>query len=214
MDINKAKQLFSNERIAAYEKIAKKYHKDPLELYLLNTQASGAFHFPLHICEVALRNTIDSALSSIFTHDWHINLLFQRMIDGYQRDKLLTSIDKNKRNGVVPKGKIIAELTLGFWINLLSPKYAQSIWSQHFYGCFANYQALNPRSTNPANAQNALYAQLKALNKFRNRIAHYEPIIKGNLQAEYQRIITIISYIDIVFAKWVQANQQLDPSFV
>jgi hypothetical protein len=210
MDIHKARALFSTERFNTYEKIAQQYGKDPVELYLLNAQVSASFHFPLHICEIMLRNSIDYAISAVLTNDWHTNLRFQHMLDQYYRGKLIDSINKNANSkGYTPKGKVIAELTLGFWVNLLSNKYAH-IWTHNFYSCFINYKVSHPLSTNPVNALNALHNQLKTLNNFRNRIAHYEPIVNNNLLAEYARILNIIEYIDTNCAKWVQAKQQAE----
>jgi hypothetical protein len=208
MDMEKAKFVLSNERMSMYERIAQRRYSDPLYLYRLNAEISASFHFPLEICEITLRNAVDRLLSATFTDDWHVNPQFQRIIGEYHRGKLLDSVKKNTdKTGVVLKSKVIADLSLGFWVKLLSPNYA-SIWKDLFYDCFANYKALNPSSVKPENALNALYNQLSKIKDFRNRIAHYEPIIHNNLQAEYNRILNVIHYIDADCACWVQENQQ------
>jgi hypothetical protein len=203
MNLQTAQFILSGERIRTYEQIAQG-GKDPINLYLLNMQISASFHLPLHMCEIALRNTVDRVLSTVFVADWHTSSQFLRMIDSYHRVKLVEITSKYTNPS---KGKVIAELTLGFWVNLLSPKYAH-LWVNHFYTCFANYKTLNPLSTNPVNALNALHGQLKIINKLRNRIAHYEPILNSNLAAEYVRILNVIHYIDNDCAKWVDAKQR------
>jgi hypothetical protein len=209
MEIQKAKLVLSCERMSTYEKIAQQYSKDPMKLYLLNVQVSASFHFTLHMCEVMLRNAIDRTISTMFTSNWHTNPQFHRIIDKYHRNKLFDSIKKNanRKTGNATKCGVIADLTLGFWVNLLSPKYT-NLWTNRFYKCFINYKELHPLSNNPVNALSALYNQLKKLNKFRNRIAHYEPIINNNLLTEYMRILNIIKCIDTDCAKWVQAKQR------
>ncbi|MDR2883842.1 MAG: hypothetical protein LBV09_01895 [Deferribacteraceae bacterium] len=204
MDICSARFLMSNGRMRTYEIIAYNTQKDPVDLYLLNTEASASFHFPLNICEVLLRNVIDRILSAKFTENWHTNPQFHRMIDKYHRDKLSSSIDKYAN-----KGDVITNLSLSFWVNLLSPKYA-NIWKNCFYSSFLEYKAVNPRSNNPENALNAVYNQLKRINKLRNRIAHYEPIINKNIAVEYKQMLNVISYINADCAEWVQAKQQTE----
>jgi hypothetical protein len=202
MKIDDAKLVLSAERMSMYEQIAQ--GQDPMTLYLRNIQISASFHFPLHVCEVALRNAIEQVLSAVFSPAWHTNQQFLRILDNYHRTKLS---DLTSKHQPTRKGKIISELTLGFWVNLLSPKYAH-IWTNHFYTCFANYKILNPLSNKPSNALNALHNQLKIVNKLRNRIAHYEPILSYNLDAEYNRILNVIYYLSIACAKWVNGKQR------
>ena len=208
MDLLLARQVFSPERMITYEIMSQRKDRDPVELYLLNIQISGAFYFPLHVCEVVLRNAADQALCHTHTNDWHMNKGFQISLIEESRNKLLKSISNKSNNGSVTKGDVIANLTLGFWVNLLAPKY-NNMWTSTFYNCFKGYKTAIPTSKNPLNAQNKVFKKLTKVQKFRNRIAHYEPIINLNLANEYKRMMEIISYIDPKVAAWVETEQNV-----
>ena len=53
--LNQIFQTLSFERMQTYENKTKT-REQAVELYLWNAQISGAFLFPLHICEVTIRN--------------------------------------------------------------------------------------------------------------------------------------------------------------
>ena len=48
-----------------------------------------------------------------------------------------------------------------------------------------------------------LYSELDKIRKFRNRIAHHEPVFHSNLQEEYDRVRRVISYRSETAANWL-----------
>lgn len=210
MDIKKMQVLFSPGRMSTYIDLAKLKHKNPETLYLLNAQVSEAFHFPLHIFEIMLRNVIDQAISKAYGADWHLNSVFFSRLDKYRKQNLNDSIQKNtmKHTGRVPKGKVIADLSLSFWVYMMSDHQHRSLWTNNFYTSFVNYKNINPKSKNSTAARRALYNELRKIQWLRNRVAHYEPILKLNMLAEYDKVMKIIKYIDLDAFNWVQTNQK------
>jgi hypothetical protein len=65
-----------------------------------------------------------------------------------------------------PVGKVIAELTFGFWPSLIS-KHFHPLWSASLHKAFPYAHA--PRR--------AVHLRLEVIRRLRNRIAHHEPIL-------------------------------------
>ena len=72
-------------------------------------------------------------------------------------------------------GRVVAELSLGFWVALFARGYEESLWRTALYRCF-----------DPTPARRQLHKQLNRLRRFRNRVAHHEPILSRDLQTDYE----------------------------
>jgi hypothetical protein len=200
VDIVRAQQLFSQPRMSTYQHLAVKYSKDPMQFYLFNINISSAFCFPLHVYEILLRNIADKAICKAYCESWPFDATFRARLDIPRRVKLDECIKRN-----MTKDQIVSELTLSFWIYLVSQKHI-NLWISDFNNFFPHF----PKSISVRNAINRLNRQLRQAKDLRNRIAHYEPILMKNLYAEYDNIMSIINYIDADCASWVHANQQVN----
>ena len=49
---------------------------------------------------------------------------------------------------------------------------------------------------------------LNEVRQLRNRVAHHEPIIARGLQAEYERILQLTSWLSVPAAEWVSAHSR------
>jgi len=77
-----------------------------------------------------------------------------------------------------PIGKVVAELTFGFWVRMYSRHYEASLWTPALRHGF------------PAGlSRGRVHNELVALNKLRNRVAHHEAIFDG----DHQRWLASIS---------------------
>lgn len=114
--------------------------------------------------------------------------------------------DRATRGGRDPElpGKVIAELTFGFWRYLLAKRYQASLWPA-IVTAFPNHPAGSkaPRV--------AVHDDIQRLQVLRNRIAHHEPIYRRNLQDDFNGMLSVASWISPDAAAWV-ANLSRVPS--
>ena len=91
--------------------------------YKYNIQLSESFYAVLSMFEVALRNSLNRELTEHFGNsEWYLRI---DSVNGLRN--LRNSINTAKRhianrNETITANKVIAELTLGFWVRLLYSK--------------------------------------------------------------------------------------------
>ena len=91
-----------------------------------------------------------------------------------------------KKHMEYDSGKIIAELSFGFWVALLNKNYHRALWMNCLERAFPNYEG----------KRRDLYMDLDRLRKLRNRIAHHEPIYKRDLHRDQNLICLILGHIN------------------
>jgi hypothetical protein len=165
-----------------------------LALYLYNARVAKAFIFPLGVVEVTLRNAIDALLVSRYGLTWHLQPDFR---DNVLTPEGLTTLDKAiARAGVAAaRGQVVAELTFDFWSNLLRPEYGD-LWRTSLNIVFPNI----PRGTTRHDVQ----LMAKAINLFRNRIAHHEPVLDLNITDIHAKIVELASLRCTETAAWLK----------
>jgi hypothetical protein len=191
-------ELLTSERLTSYLIATKGNLPDAIRLYEKNTRLSEALYGVLQGCEVALRNSMNSALTTgIGKTDWyeHIKLNHREItMVGDAKMKLLRFGKK-----VIP-GQIVSELTLGFWIRLMSPEYEKSLWVKHLHKAFPHYRKPD---------RVLIFARFEETRLLRNRIAHHEPIFRKDGAREYRKILDAIGWICPVTAAWIDSHNNL-----
>ena len=158
-------QAISKDRLEEYSKILKTNKtKTIFTYYILNSEISKSLYIPLQNLEVALRNSIHTALSTHFkTEKWY-------EIDGFLEQKELYKINeaKNKlsksRDKITPY-KIISELSFGFWTMLFGRNYEQKIWNKLIKQIF-------PHIPKHMRNRKDIAAQINAVRYLRNKVFH------------------------------------------
>lgn len=170
-------------RLSKYLRVTGNQTQQALRLYILNTKVSAAIMKDLHYIEVALRNKFDRELADKFGSQWFSDSRFLSMVDGRSQAILLKaqkSAAKHWPKGVaVPPGKVIAELTFGFWLQLTDSKLEHRLWVPCLHKVFLPQKA--PK-------RSVFNQQLEKLRQLRNRVAHHEPIFHLDLMDAYRRI--------------------------
>lgn len=167
-----------------------------IDRYKTNLKISQALYPELLTLEVTLRNAIDTMLKNCISETWIEDEVHQqKILANHEHEMLLTAyndIKKSYSNKNFTIGKVIANLTFGFWTNLCSKWYCSNIWNKGrcFKGVFVNY---------PSNVNNigTIAIKLRLIRRFRNRIFHYEPIFKKpqNTLKMYNEIMEMLSYL-------------------
>lgn len=228
MDLAKHELLFSNERLKRYLAVCGHDPAKTIKLYKYNIQVCQALYPLISILEVALRNAIDRQLSGYFKDPrWLLNKRndfanhpdMKRkgsngnvVSDYFFRDKLQKAEKKLTYRGVpVSHGKLLAELTFGFWVKFFDStpvKILKGVPLQAF--------------TNKPPIKLALvHSHLNSIVTLRNRIAHNEPVCfdkAGNLclsmLENYERdICAALGWIDSDLKVWAEKMNFFKPVY-
>ena len=173
-----------------------------MTLYRLNIILSGQFYGLISVYEVCLRNRIDAYYATHFSDfEWLKN---QCTGTGFLNDPAFKAGGFKSRKNVdgairslgikYTHDRLVASMTLGFWVNLFAPLQFR-LAGQGLHRCFVN----RPKGTRPKD----LYNQHDDLLRFRNRIAHAEPICfdtahqldTSYAKSHYDRLITLTEWL-------------------
>ena len=102
-----------------------------------------------------------------------------------------------KRHELVTPSKIVAELTLGFWVRLFNAEFERTLWKD-LRRAFPYLQKKDRQRHN-------LSAPLNNFRNIRNRIFHNEPICWNftRLQKMHDEIIMILGWINKDLPGWL-----------
>jgi len=199
--LNSLETALSAERLATYLALTSGDRKHSILLYLWNAELSESLQFPVHILEVSVRNAIHRELSRAYGSNWY----------AHSRCSLkppLTNIIRRVTDNLTTEGKpitpphVVASLTMGFWIYLLSKHYETLLWRSYLIKAF-------PFAPRPFERSKARVA-LNNIRIIRNRIAHHEPILSKHPQQIYNLILETTSWISPDTANWVGHHCRFD----
>lgn len=169
-----------------------------LELYLWNSQVSSALMTPISLCEVVIRNAVDDALRALHGPSWPWEVGFYLSLPLKGRDTL-----EKARRGQPTTGKVIAELSFGFWENMFVRAFDDALWNPYLATVLPHL----PPSMTVQQARGHLRHELDKLRRLRNRIAHHEPLLTLDVEQVIKDIEALIGYRCTDTAAWmVQTN--------
>jgi hypothetical protein len=187
--------IISQERLTKYMTAAGGDAEFALELYGWNIQISEAFFPILSAAEVCLRNTVSARVINEYGYQWWENVQFHSLIGPTGKGIVLRARKKLSKEGVVTSGRMIAELTFGFWVQMLRVENVPVLWTPlhtHF-------------SDLPATvSHDDFYSRFDEVAKFRHRIFHHEPIIQRDILREYGTILELTKWISADKGEWIQ----------
>lgn len=184
----------SEPRFATYLKKAGNHEEYAIALYLYNSRLAKSFLFPLGMAEVTLRNAVDPILVSRYGANWHLDQTFRNHV---LSEESLRSLDKaRQRAGLqAPRDQVVATLTFDFWSNLFRHEYG-AMWRTTVNIAFPNLAHGRGRKE--------VQDLVKAINDFRNRVAHHEPILDYNVTEVYSKIVQLIELKCAQTAAWMK----------
>ena len=191
-ELESVRQSLSQERLGPYLALVTDDLREAIRLYERNTSLSEALYGLLQGIEIALRNAMHRALSDgIAREDWYDSILWQ-VLQQEQISQAKESLRK-KAEPLTP-GRMVAELTFGFWVGLTGPKYSVDLWERHLYKAFPNVKL----------GRKQLNKRLESIRLLRNRVAHHEPILSRDLVRDVDRILETIGWINGDTERWVR----------
>ena len=185
----------SAARFARYLEWAEGDRVRALELYALNTRLSEALYTSLQVLEVTLRNRIHAVMTDAMTETW-----FSAegvLVLGHQRRQL----EKARENLREPTpDRIVAALSFGFWVSLLSPAY-ENLWQTTLH-------RIARREDGRGLRRQDLARPLTKIRMLRNRVAHHEAIIHWNIQRHYASIEQTICWLSPAARNWCERHSR------
>lgn len=201
-EINEALKIsISVKRLEKYLGATADNLDDALKLYEENTRLAEAFYAPLQSLEVCLRNTLNARLCTTYGDDWPIN--GKAPFETGHKDTVSAAITDLERDGYeATTDHIVAELNFGFWVGLLSKPYDSSLWRQTLYKGFQAKGGGKKRSD--------VHSRFNVLRRFRNRVAHHEPIFQRPLAQMHSELIEAISWMCKHTSDWAAHHSRFD----
>ncbi|WP_243722487.1 hypothetical protein [Actinomadura sp. 7K507] len=179
-----AHAAFSSARMAPYLAASGGDLAQAMRLYWWNVEASAAFYGPLHCLEVTLRNALHTQLYGRHGRpDWWANA---RLTDEGRRsvEQARSKLRRRAMRDPSPDA-IVAELTFGFWVSLLSHRADRHFWVPALHRAFPGYSG--PRRE--------LHAEMYEALQFRNRVMHHEPIHHRVLEKDHERVFRLLGHL-------------------
>lgn len=194
----------SPERLAPYLNATGGDLTEAVRLYEWNLAVSGALYEALGILEVVLRNALSTQLTAhhgTLAGQWYDDPL-EVLSDLAHEDIAAARRRVRKLRRPETPGRVVAELTFGFWKFLLAKRYEATLWTGYLRHAFPNLQ---PQS------RVAVYRALDELHTVRNRIAHHEPIHGRDLTADTLTIYRLLDWISHDVRAWAVTLSRLKP---
>lgn len=159
-----------------------------IRLYVWNSRLCEEFYFPLQMAEISLRNCIHYTLTRRYTPDWHDNpAIINQMTAKYKTEISQKIAELKKSKGAAfTVDHLVASMTFGFWVHLLTARYDHLLWQQGMRRSFPHIPAPLSRAD--------VHAKADRLRKFRNKVAHHYAIFDRKPASEYQNVQDILSW--------------------
>jgi len=199
--------LLTRQRLTSYLAAAHGNLPDALRLYEWNTKACGAVIQTVALTEVVVRNAMDAELTRWTSLQPGSRSWFDLVpLESRGVSDIAQARRRATRGGRDPEdhGKVIAELSLGFWRYLTTPRYHANLWVPALRRAF-------PLANNDFRRSRQQVEQaLDRLAFVRNRAAHHEPIHRRVLARDLDAAISLCGWVHQDAANWATAISTLD----
>lgn len=155
-----------------------------LRLMVWNTEIGAALHPMLQLFELATRNVIAAALKAEYGDGWTQQDEVSRWSPRIAMDIHTAKARARRTNGPVGADDILANLSLGFWHDILKS------CPDAFYD-----QRLGPKLkvlSYASKPRRRLLATVSGATRLRNRVYHLKPLINMDLRSEYDRMAHVV----------------------
>jgi len=185
-------KIFSNQRMQKYFQCYPGNEQKAILHYQINIEVSESFYPVLSMLEVALRNSLNRELIEFFgTEDWYLQI--GSTTGSRNLNNVINTAKRQiaKRNETLAASKIIAELTLGFWVKLLNAEYERILWKP--------LRNAFPYLEKSLRQRRIVSAPINKIRSFRNRVFHHEPICwnLNELERTHQEILNVMGWLNI-----------------
>ena len=196
-------KVFSRKRMERYFALYPDNDAKAICHYECNLMLAESLYISLSVLEVTLRNALCRELETLTgREDWYA--IFPttpglRSLNHYVTEAAQHIIGRHEQ---ITPSKIVAELTLGFWVSLLNSEYERTLW-----------QALRrafPYMPRKDRQRRKVSAPLNTFRRFRNRIFHNESICWNLSRVEeiHADILKVIGWMNCDLPVWVEKQER------
>jgi hypothetical protein len=206
MDTKALERIFSSERLHPYLKRHNDNFNFAVDHYRANILISEAFYPLISILEIGLRNGVNNQLIKKFNgREWFETKDFVKIASSFQIEtisKARNSILQEKKE--ITPGRIIAELSFGFWTSLFDARYEMTLWK--------NLRFVFPACPKVIRQRKTISSKLNGIRKLRNRIFHHEAISwdVSVIKSYRNEISEGIQWLDRDLLKWSEDLFRID----
>ena len=167
--------------------------------YQCNLQLAEAFYISLSVFEVTLRNALCRELETMSGRkDWYAT--FSTTPGLSKLNRYISQAYKQiagRHENIIPS-KVVAELTLGFWVSLLNSEYERLLWK--------DLRRAFPFMPKQQRQRKNVSAPLNTFRTFRNRVFHNESVCWNlcRVEAIHQDMITVMGWMNKEVPDWLQ----------
>lgn len=191
-------KVFSEKRMERYFILYPNDESRAVKHYQSNIKLTEAFYTSLSVLEVALRNALSRELKTMTGRDdWYA--IFANTPGLTNLNKYITQASKQiaGRHEQITTSKIIAELTLGFWVSLLNAEYERLLWK--------DLRRAFPYIPKKDRKRKNVSAPLNRFRSFRNRVFHNESICWNmkKVQEIHDELLLVLEWINKDLPEWL-----------
>lgn len=190
--IDRFKHAISPQRFGTYLGFGEGDELMAIRLYQWNTQLSRSLHVYLHGWEICLPNKLNAFLTWKYgTSEWAFNDRCLRQIPQKDRRKVEEAIERQKQargSGHITTASVVADLSAGVWVSMLSsacevPFGMRGTPGGNLYRIFPNVRNVTRQD---------YWQKCDNILSIRNRVAHYEPVLRLNLKERHEDIQHVV----------------------
>jgi hypothetical protein len=193
----------SRARLKKYLALCNGDLSDALGRYERNNRLSEAFYTPLQCVEICLRNTIHFRMGEAYGSDWMTNGAAP-LLEASAKMVEEAVVELRKDTDWPSNDAIVSELKFAFWIGLLGNGYDATVWRIALYDGF---------SIGGRRKRRVVHARFNAIRRFRNRVAHHEPIIEKDVEVVHSEIIEALGWMCADTSAWAKHVSRLPAVF-
>lgn len=199
------KKVFSDDRMERYFSLYPNNEEKALLHYQCNIKLSEAMYVPLSVLEVSLRNALCRELASMAgREDWYA--IFPNTPGLSNLNRYITKAIKqiSGRHENISPSKVIAELTLGFWVSLLNSEYERILWK--------DLRRAFPYMPKSIKQRKNVSAPLNRFRAIRNRVFHNEAICWNinKVASIHKEVIEVLGWINKDLPDWLLLSDRVD----
>ena len=167
------------------------------EYFLIVAEISAALWVHIFVFETTLRKFIHSCLTNEYgSKDWWYAPNFLTLENRRNIERMESRL--RKKNKRISAENIISNLSLSFWIELLSKRYHQKVWNK-----LLKYFPVHP------GRREEFHRKAREIRNLRNSIAHHGPIMRRNLIRDHEYLHELTATLDPDLADAVQKRSRV-----
>ncbi|HEV3157500.1 MAG TPA: hypothetical protein VGZ00_09175 [Candidatus Baltobacteraceae bacterium] len=197
-------EALSCDRLSPYLIACTDDRRRAIDLYEWNSKVSAAFYILLQTVEVTLRNACHRELTSLFGPTWYDERAFLRLDANFPKALDEANVHIQQSGATVDTPRLVAELHFGFWTRLLSPHLETTLWVPALWKAFPRFRQVSGTKI----SRHPVSKRFTYLRRFRNRIAHHEPIFDRVLVADNASLLEAIAWSYPSIAEWTDGFSQ------